>query len=442
MRRFVYSSVLLALLVGVASAQQIDADLAKYIDSVRAIDNHAHVVAPDLEHDKQYDALRCDMLPGSSLPPANFRFGPDVLAAWKALWGFEGKSEADAQSKELAEHIAAVRHAHPDPEFHDWILQHSGIDIVLANRVAMASQLSKDHFRWVPYDDALLFPLDNSKLKAANPDRKALFEMEEPILKSYLADSDLGALPPTLDDYVAKVIKPTLQRQKSAGAVAIKFEAAYLRSLDFVPTQHDAAASVYAQAMQGKLAPRVDYIWQYKLLQDYLFHEIAQEAGRLGLAIHIHTGIGCGEYFNDPGSDPMLLSSVLNDPTLRHTNFVLLHGGTPFDRHIVSLIAKPNVYVDTSVLELLFSPPELARILRPWLEIMPEHIVFGTDSGPFGPGENWEETTWLGSRNARKAIAIALTQMMNEGVITRERAKEIATGILRHNAADLYFKTH
>ena len=31
-------------------AQRLDNGLAAYIDSIRAIDNHAHVVAPDLEH--------------------------------------------------------------------------------------------------------------------------------------------------------------------------------------------------------------------------------------------------------------------------------------------------------------------------------------------------------------------------------------------------------
>jgi predicted TIM-barrel fold metal-dependent hydrolase len=79
-----------------------------------------------------------------------------------------------------------------------------------------------------------------------------------------------------------------------------------------------------------------------------------------------------------------------NDPGLRTTRFVLLHGGSPFERHNTSLIAKPNVWVDTSVLELMFSPAELARTLRPWLEVMPEHVLFGTDAGPFGAGMGWE----------------------------------------------------
>ena len=176
----------------------------------------------------------------------------------------------------------------------------------------------------------------------------------------------------------------------------------------------------------------------YTLIQNYIFHAIALEAGRLGLVIQIHTGVGCGIFFDDRGSDPMLLTATFLDPSLRGTNFVMLHGGTPFNMHPASLILKPNVYVDTSVLEFFFSPSEMARILRPWLEMMPEHILFGTDSGPFGPGMGWEETAWLGSHNARRAVAIALTGMILDGVIDAARARQIAAGIFHDNAAKLY----
>ena len=57
----------------------------------------------------------------------------------------------------------------------------------------------------------------------------------------------------------------------------------------------------------------------------------------------------------------------------------------------MSLIGKPNAWVDTSVLALIYSSAELARMLRPWLEVMPEHVLFGTDAGPFRPGMGWEE---------------------------------------------------
>jgi predicted TIM-barrel fold metal-dependent hydrolase len=298
----------------------------------------------------------------------------------------------------------------------------------------MAAPLAPPHFRWVPYDDALLFPLDNRGQKAENPDRKVLYEAEEALLGSYRAAAGVTAAPTSLNGYLARVVDATLRAQKDGGAVAIKFEVAYLRSLDFEPATREEATRIYARYVGRGAAPESEY----KRLQDFLFRYVAAQAGSLGLVIHIHTGAGCGEYFDDRGSDPMLLEPVLNDPALRQTRFVLLHGGSPFDRHNVSIIAKPNAWVDTSVLELVFSSAELARILRPWLEFMPERVLFGTDAGPFGPGMGWEETTWIGSRRMRQALAIVLSGMVRDAVISDARAREIAEGVLRSNARGLY----
>jgi uncharacterized protein len=415
-------------------AQVPDPQLMAAIESIKAIDDHAHVVAPDYERDKGYDALPCDTLPpGTALPPANVRFGPSLQDAWKALYGFAGESASPENLKRWQARQRAVRDERGAGYF-DWVLDQAGIAVVLANRVAMASSLDPRRFRWVPYDDALLFPLDNRAQKAENPERAVLYEAEERLLGSYRAATGVEAMPATLDGYLQQVIAPTLGAQKEGGALAIKFEAAYLRSLDFEPASHEEAAEVYAR-YAGKGAPAPS---EYKRLQDFLYRHVVARAGELGLAVHVHTGSGCGEYFDDRGSDPMLLEPVLNDPALRGVRFVLLHGGSPFDRHNLGLIVKPNVWVDTSVLELLFSPAELARILRPWLETMPERVIFGTDAGPFGPGMGWEETTWIGSRNARRALGIALTGMVQDGVVGPARAKEIAEGVLRGNAAALY----
>ena len=74
-------------------AQEPDSQLMAAINAVQAVDNHAHVVAPDFEHDTDFDALRCDALPATATwPLANTRFGPDLQAAWKALYGLTADS--------------------------------------------------------------------------------------------------------------------------------------------------------------------------------------------------------------------------------------------------------------------------------------------------------------------------------------------------------------
>ena len=54
-----------------------------------------------------------------------------------------------------------------------------------------------------------------------------------------------------------------------------------------------------------------------------LFRYIASECGRLGMAVHIHTEAGAGSYFDVAGANPLNLESVLDDPGLRKTKFVI-----------------------------------------------------------------------------------------------------------------------
>jgi predicted TIM-barrel fold metal-dependent hydrolase len=258
--------------------------------------------------------------------------------------------------------------------------------------------------------------------------------------RRYMSERGLAALPPSLAEYLARVVTPTLEAQKRQGAAAIKFEAAYLRSLDFGPASEEEAASIYARYAAGGGVP--DSV-QYRHLQDRLFHYIASEAGRLGLPVHIHTGAGCGGYFFLSGANPLLLEPVLNDPTLRKTTFVLLHGGAvSYTPAVAYLMMKPNVYADLSQQTWMESPQHLASSLRYWLEWYPEKVLFGTDLSPGpSPDIDWEEIGWQTNDTARRALGIALTGMMRDGEITRLRALRIARAVLRDNAARLYHLT-
>src|SRR5207245_7401022 len=126
----------------------------------------------------------------------------------------------------------------------------------------------------------------NNQSMADTPDRKFFYQREEMLLKRYLAESNVPAMPAILENYVSKVITPTLERQKKAGAVAIKFEAAYLRSLNFTELQEDDARQIFARYIKGR-TPRND---QYMKEQDFLFRAIRHETCRLGLAVDCHTG--------------------------------------------------------------------------------------------------------------------------------------------------------
>jgi hypothetical protein len=47
-------------------------------------------------------------------------------------------------------------------------------------------------------------------------------------------------------------------------------------------------------------------------------------------------------------------------------------------------------------------------------------------------------SAWVASNTARQALNIALSEMIRSNEISRNRAKEIATMVLRTNAGNLY----
>jgi predicted TIM-barrel fold metal-dependent hydrolase len=134
----------------------------------------------------------------------------------------------------------------------------------------------------------------------------------------------------------------------------------------------------------------------------------------------------------------LLLESAFNDPKLRKTNFVIVHGGYPFTKQTASLLSKPNVYADFSAQTFFTYPRELSEILRNWLESYPDKVLFGTDAFAFTPAVDWGEVAWLSNTTAREALALALTGMMNDDEVSRARAIELARMVLRENAIKLY----
>ena len=177
---------------------------------------------------------------------------------------------------------------------------------------------------------------------------------------------------------------------------------------------------------------------EYKTLQDYLFRVIAREAGRLGLAVHIHCTDIAGSFFLARGADPFLLESAFNDSTLRATKFVIIHGGWPLATHTLAMLPKGNVYADISLTDMVAEPRELANALRLWLAEYPDRVLFGTDAFAGGPDQTWEAGALLSSNGARRALGLALTGMMRDGVIGRDRAEQLARMVLRENALALY----
>jgi predicted TIM-barrel fold metal-dependent hydrolase len=411
--------------------ERIDPELAVYIDRLRAVDDHTHVnsVGPG---DPDFDALPLDPLLPFDLPARLRVTNPEWVAAYHTIYG----DPAVPGERDLAELIKGAQSAieQRGADYPAWVLDRIGTEVMLANRIAMGPGLAPPRFRWVAYDDALLFPLSTKAEASVTADRQKLYPYEEKLLKRYLSDLHVASLPATLDGYLKTVVSPTLERQHDGGCVAVKFEAAYLRSLDFAEAEQADASRVYARYVHGGIPSHAEY----KTLEDFLFRAIARDAGRLGMAVHLHSFQGYGPYYRPSESDPLLLESAVNDPALRRTNFVILHGGGAAWAHAGVLLWKPNVYVDMSAMVLIYPPAQLADVLRGWLAQFPEKVLFGTDAAAYGPGIGWDVAAALGTTTARRALAIALSDMMRDGALDRERAERIAAMVMRNNAARIY----
>src|SRR5690349_3656818 len=380
-------------LSSVCAAQSADPALLTEINKIKAVDNHTHV--PRLvgagEKDDEYDALPCSGYVEPSDDPVMARpENPLFLEAWQKIYGYKYSDRSPAHVAELLESKRRIRTEQGD-RYPQWVLDQLSIQYMMANRIAMGRGLDPKRFLWVPFDDALLLPLDTQAM-VDTPDRKFFYSREAMLQQRYRKESGAVAPPATLDAYVSQIVVPTLERQKKGGAVAIKFEAAYLRWLNFAEPREEEARATYQRSEAQGAPSKPDYI----NLQNYLFRAIAREAGRLNLAIHIHTGAGCGGYFDLEGSNPGLLDSVLNDPSLRKTNFVLIHGGAgPYTKITSFLLGKPNVYADFSEQDWMLSPRALSAVLRDWLEWYPEKVMFGTDLFPGKDEIDWEEIGYM-----------------------------------------------
>jgi|ERR1043166_8732898 predicted TIM-barrel fold metal-dependent hydrolase len=427
----------LALAATTATAQTpVDSALLRYINSIRAIDSHAHPMRPVAQGapaDTEYDALPLDGIPPFPVPARLAGGDPMWRAAQAAIYHVAPKAN-DSLTKEAVKVAARAAYATRGLRFPEWALDQAGIEIMMANRIVMGPGLAAPRFRWVSYVDALMLPLDTRNEAARTPDTRSLYPREVTLLQRCMRELGVAKLPSTLDDYMRTVLTPTLERQKAGGAVGVKFEAAYLRPLDFSDPKADEARAVYARYAGGGTPSRAEY----KTLEDYLFRVIAREAGRLGMAVQIHTLENFGGFYSAAGSAPYQLEPALNDSTLRGTNFIIVHGGWPLIGQTEGLLGKPNAYADISMMDILLPPAQLAVVLRQWLTQWPDKVLFGTDAFDGGAEQGWEQVAWVGATTARRALAMALTAMVRDNEVTMPRARELARMVLRENAIKAY----
>jgi predicted TIM-barrel fold metal-dependent hydrolase len=406
--------------------EQIYQRLLPQIEKIPMFDHHAH---PGFADDPDVDAMAAP--PGS----ASLRqrdTNPELVTAAKALWGYPYNDLSAEHTQWLVEKKAEVKKQRGNQYFSD-ILDKLNIEQGVANRAMMADYLDPKRFVWVFFADSFMWPFNNQRETARNGDEQVYIPLQEKMLHRWMAQEGLRQLPANFNDYLTFVSR-TLEDNQKKGAIAEKFEVAYLRPTRFSDPRRDQAEDIYQRFVGGGIPDQAEY----RTFQDYIFRYLVTEGGRLHLPVHIHSAVGIGDYFNLSESNILNLENILRDPRYANTTFVMIHGGYPYDRQSIWLAAVKNVYLDTSETEILLYPSEFKKLLKQWLETFPDKVTFGTDCFPYNQALGAEESYWLGVESSRTALAAALAEMISEKEITEAQALQLAHQYLHDNAVGIY----
>ncbi len=408
--------------------QQLYQHYLEVVNQIPAFDHHAH---PGFADDPDVDAM--------ASPPGSVAFreretNPELVAAAKALWGYPYDDLSAEHSKWLIEKKAAARKQYPGTSYFNMLLDKLNFDRGIANRAMMPDYLDAKRFPWVFFVDSFLWPFDNSKERARNGDQGVYIPLQEKMFHRWMKQEKLNALPSSFADYLKFISQVLEDNQKNKGGIAAKFEVAYFRPLHFSDPTREEAQAIYKKYAKGGVPGETEY----RTFQDYIFRYLITESGRLKLPVHIHSAVGIGDYFNISESNIMQLENILRDPRYSGTTFVMIHGGYPLEREAIWLAAMKNVYMDSSLMEIVMYPAAFKDALKQWLETFPDKITFGTDSFPYNEVLGAEESYWLGAQSAREGLAAALAEMVSSGEITDAKAVQMAHAYLHDTAVSLY----
>jgi uncharacterized protein len=407
--------------------RELYARLLLQIEKIPIFDHHAHPGFPD---DTDVDAMAS---PPGSAPLRERDTNPELVAAAKALFNYPYDDLSPEHAKWLVNKKTELKKKEGVAYFSN-LLDKLNIEQSVANRAMMADYLDRKRFVWVFFADSFLWPFDNQRERARNADQGVYMPLQEKMLHRWMEQEHLKRLPASFDDYLKFVTQVLEDNQRNKGAIAIKFEVAYFRSTKFGDPTREQAEEIYQHYAAGGVPSEQEY----RTFQDYVFRYLVREGGRLHLPVHIHSAVGVGDYFNISESNVMNLENILRDPRYGDTLFVLIHGGYPLDREAIWLAAVKNVYLDSSLMEVVMYPAAFKDSLKQWLETFPDKITFGSDAFPYNDALGAEESYWLGVQTARTGLAAALAEMVATGEVTEAEALEMAHGYLHDTAVSLY----
>src|SRR5205085_2899695 len=223
-----------------ADLPQLYEKLLTKINAIPIYDNHAH---PGFADDSDVDAM--------ASPPEESNVlrlrddNPEFVTASKFLFGYPYDDFKPEHAKWLADRKKAAESAGGQAYF-DSILDKLNVETCLANRAFMATYLDTKRFHWVFFGDSFFYPFDNRDQAASTPDMGVYIPLQEKMLARYKKQMNVDALPTDLTGY-ENFVRNTMAENQKRGGLAIKFKAAYFRTLYFTDPPRERADAIYAK---------------------------------------------------------------------------------------------------------------------------------------------------------------------------------------------------
>ncbi len=214
-------------------------------------------------------------------------------------------------------------------------------------------------------------------------------------------------------------------------AIAVKNPCAYLRRLDFAEVSSQEAAPLFARFVKDKndLSPA-----EHKALSDHLFHFCVDRATEYGLPVKLHTG-----YMAHTGQMPLHRvrsnASDLCELLQVHpkTQFVVMHITYPYqDEAIVLAKHYPNAFIDLCWAWII-NPMASIRFVKEFIKAAPANKLF-----TFGGDYTVVEMVPGHARMARRGLAQAISELVDEGWIDSENVDELIERLMRGSAHEVF----
>ncbi|MFZ4522237.1 MAG: amidohydrolase family protein [Bacteroidales bacterium] len=213
-------------------------------------------------------------------------------------------------------------------------------------------------------------------------------------------------------------------------AVGVKIGNAYFRRLDFNRTDLETVEPLFQDKLSGIKLSELEE----KQIQDYIFWYVVELATQKGLPIKLHTGY-------QAMNNMMILENVMHNPAdcanlcrlSPDARFIFFHISYPYYEPMIALAKHyKNAFIDMCWSWTL-NPMASIDFLKKYILTAPVNklLVFGGD-------DLYIENLMGHSILARKGIAHALSELVQDQWISERDSMEIAERIMYKNTEEIY----